>query len=109
MAHVRWHEEALGIGVDQHELAARRRLAPEHGALLLHERKNLGRYAERRLAPGLLLDRLRQREADFAEPGERARGHGTVYGMDGRMCGARRVRNLRTPRNGVVASRPILC
>jgi hypothetical protein len=70
VADVGRHEEALGVGADQHHLTAGRRLAPERDAPvapLLHG-EDLAAHAVGRVAPGLLLHRLGQGEADRPQP-----------------------------------------
>jgi len=93
VADVRGHEEPLGIGPDQHHLAAGRRLAPQRDApvaTLLHGEDPLA-HPEGRIAPGLLLHRFGQSQADRAQALDRRSRHDATFNGR-RLCSLGRLR-----------------
>lgn len=101
VADIRGHEEALGVGADQHLLAALRRLAPERDAAvaaLLHG-EDLVPHPEGRVAPRLLLHRFGQSEAKGAQAVDRLVRHGpSVAGAGPARKAGRRGGRLGTPK-----------
>jgi len=82
MTDIRRPEEGLGVGADQHRLAALGRFEPDREpavAALLHG-EDLAPDAIGRIAPGLLLDRLGQGDADLAQARLGGEGAGFVIG-----------------------------